>query len=84
VFVAAVKAAWRQARPALADVVSTYIPRQAHRLAISEAANHQLWPITMDFPAGDEQLTFTQAVQRLQQALADRMTWLDQRIREME
>lgn len=79
-FTTCVKNVWENSRSRLKSIFTSYISMQADAIRISEESNHHLWPITFDFPAGDEHLTFNEAVERLTEVYKERFYWLDNEI----
>ena len=60
----------------------TFIDEQADLIRESEAVNHEMWPIDSrhNYPNGDELMDFDSAVERMKQAIDNRIIALDSAI----
>lgn len=73
-----VKERWAQLKPKLANMDS-FIDDTANKIRESEAVNHNMWPIDNrhGYPNGDELMEFDAAVNRMKQALQNRINQVD-------
>ena len=71
-----VRERWDAMKPALATIPD-YIDATADAIRKSEEKNHAMWPIDDRFIAGDEQMTFDQAVATLKEAYKGKYDFLD-------
>ena len=80
-FRTAIKARWAEIKP-IFENIDTFIEEQADLIRESEAVNHEMWPIDSrhNYPNGDELMDFDSAVERMKQAIDDRIIALDSAI----
>jgi len=80
-FRTAIKARWAEIKP-IFENIDTFIDEQADLIRESEAVNHEMWPIDSrhNYPNGDELMDFDSAVERMKQAIDDRIIALDSAI----
>ena len=58
---------------------SSFIDEKADLIRVSEDLNHEMWPIDSrnNYPNGDELIDFDSAVERMKQAIDDRIIAVD-------
>ena len=80
-FRTAIKARWAEIKP-IFENIDTFIDEQADLIRESEAVNHEMWPIDSrhNYPNGDELMDFDSAVERMKQAIDNRIIALDSAI----
>ncbi len=80
-FRTALKARWTEIKP-IFENIATFIDEQADLIRESEAVNHEMWPIDSrhNYPNGDELMDFDSAVERMKQAIDERIIALDSAI----
>ena len=74
---------WDAQKDALKELPA-YIDQQADRIRLSEAFNHNLWPILDSINGnenGDTHMTFQESVDRIKKAFLDKWEWMDRNIR---
>ena len=73
-FKAALKTRWAEIKHVFENI-DTFIDEQAELIRASEAVNHEMWPIDNrhNYPNGDELIDFDSAVDRLKQAIEERI-----------
>ncbi len=80
VFVARVKERWAAVKPMLDSNIPVYIDEQAANVKESAVMNHEMWPITIWRPNGDEDISFDAAIDRMKEAFKARMNNLNNAI----
>ena len=77
-FEATLKARWAEVKP-IFENIDSFIDEQADLIRESEAINHEMWPIDNrhNFPNGDELIDFDSAVERMKQAIEERIIEVD-------
>lgn len=78
-FKARLKERWTTLKPAF-ETLPDYIDEQADLIRNAEAANHAMWPCESSGVNGDEALSFQDAVDRMKQALENRIDILSKQI----
>ena len=77
-FKTALKARWAEVKHVFENIDS-FIDEQSDLIRESEAINHEMWPIDNrhNYPNGDELIDFDSAVERMKQAIEERIIELD-------
>ena len=77
-FKSALKARWIEVKHVFEDIDS-FIDEKADLIRVSEDLNHEMWPIDSrnNYPNGDELIDFDSAVERMKQAIDDRIIAVD-------
>jgi len=57
-----------------------YIDQTVARIAVSEALNHEMWPINTNSENGDEQMSHAQSIERIKRSFLNKWEWIDQNI----
>ena len=73
-FKAALKARWAEVKHVFENI-DAFIDEKAELIRATEAVNHEMWPIDSrhNYPNGDELIDFDSAVDRLKQAIEERI-----------
>lgn len=73
-FKSVLKTRWAEVKHVFENI-DTFIDEKAELIRASEAVNHDMWPIDNrhNYPNGDELIDFDSAVERLKQAIEDRI-----------
>ena len=75
------KARWEEVKP-IFENIDTFIDEQADLIRESESINHEMWPIDNrhNYPNGDELIDFDSSVERMKQAIEERIIEVDEAI----
>lgn len=80
-FVALVKERWELLKPRF-ETIPKYIDGLKRQLGKSDEINSAMWPITQNVN-GDENMSFSDAVDRIKSAYTAKLSWLDSNIKAM-
>lgn len=63
--------------------LTAHLDSMADYIRLSEAYNHNMWPINTNSENGDENLTFQKALDRMKEAFIAKWEWMDVNIRKL-
>lgn len=78
-FKARLKERWIELKPAF-ETLPDYVDQQADIIRAAEAGNHAMWPCDSSGVNGDETMTFQEAVDRMKEAIVNRIDILSKQI----
>lgn len=73
---------WEEEKPVL-QKLPDYIDEMAEKIRLSEAINHNMWPIVNNPENGDETMSHADAVERIKEGFTKKLDWMDKHLRDL-